>query len=408
MPFDSSRVEELPAVENPSFATHFARFSDAKLVLLGDASHGTGDFYTARAAITKRFIKEYGHKVLAIEADPCDVIVIDHFVRLAPGNMDWDAAFRHGQNWVWKNEEFRDLISWISEWNRNLPLKDRVAIFGLDCLKTASSMNKLVGYLEKSKSPLVEQARYLSSGLLNFKDDPAAYASLAADPFRTEAAQLIPELLSSFRMFEPDAEGLEREHWFNALLCGLSVANSEQFERAEANDFVSKWNARDTHMFLAVREILEKSNPDARMIIWAHNNHVGNAAFSEIGYRRHQISLGELLKNHFGDNTCLIGFGTGEGSIFASKGRGQSPEAMKIGRPVPGSWEDLCHNVPFPRFLVQSILLRSEFSDFRPGRTFGTFYHPDRERDECYLEADLFRQFDAWVWLDATSALRPL
>ncbi|MGY8605954.1 erythromycin esterase family protein [Gluconobacter cerinus] len=405
MLFDCSLLDELPPIENPSFATHFDRFSDAKLLLLGDASHGTGDFYTARAAITKRFISEYGHKILAIEADPCDVMVLDRFVRLAPGEVDWDKAFPHANNWVWKNEEFRALISWISEWNRHLPLKERVAIFGLDCLKTASSMNELVGYLEGSNSPLVEQARRLRSGMLNFKDDPAAYAALAADPFRIEAAQLISELLSSFRHIEPKAVGPERELWFNALLCGVSVVNSERFERSEAKDFVTKWNVRDTHMFLVVHEILEKFGSDAKMIIWAHNNHVGHAAFSEIGYRRHQTSLGELLKNQFGDEACLIGFGTGQGSIFASRGRGHAPEAMSIGRPIPESWENLCHNVSFPRFLMDTTQRRSRPSEPRPGRTFGTFYRPDRECDECYLEADLFRQFDAWVWIDATSAL---
>jgi erythromycin esterase-like protein len=407
-------AEPLPDIDDEEFGTIFDRFADARVMCLGEASHGTSEFYRARAAISRRLIERHGFTIVAVEGDWPDCATIDRYVRHRPWREGELKAFERFPMWMWRNEEVDGFVRWMRRHNENRAYDRMCGFYGLDLYNLGGSMRAVIDFLEEEDPELAALAHRRYGCLDPWAEDPAIYGrhSLIEGYARCEVGviQMLKDLLRK----QVDCFGPECEEWLDAAANARLVKDAEAYYRVMYHGSAESWNLRDTHMFETLSMVLDAKGPSAKAIVWAHNSHIGNAAFTDMGQRREEINIGQLVKEKWDSRARLIGFGTHTGTVAAADDWDQPMKTKRVRPSLSGSHERMSHDSGVERFLLDlregevGRDVREELMEPRLERFIGVIYRPETERWSHYSEAILAKQFDGWVWFDETSAVTPL
>ena len=404
-----SAGEPLPAPEVPGFGTAFVRFARARVVLLGEATHGTSEFYRARAAISRELISHHGFNIVAVEADWPDAARIDRYVRLKPYAPSEERAFSRFPSWMWRNCEVHDFVDWLRVHNENQKPGDRAEFRGLDVYSLRASIGAVLGYLDRVDPNAAREARRRYGCLTPWQDEPARYghrALMGADTCESEVvAQLRALLHSRLQYIAKDGE-----EFFDAEQNARIVRAAEEYYRIMYYGSTESWNLRDRHMFDTLQSLMRR-RPEARAIIWAHNSHIGNAAATSMGWEG-EFNIGELCRTAYGNDCVTIGFGTDRGTVAAASDWDLPMEVKTILPAREDSFEHLFRSTGISRSLTdwrtRNTALREPLGTPRLERAIGVVYRPDTEYLSHYFRAVLSEQFDAFVWFEDTRAIAPL
>jgi len=398
----------------------FELIGDARFVLLGEASHGTHEFYRERARITQRLIRDKGFNAIAAEADWPDAYRVNRYVQ--GDNTDSDAVqalsgFKRFPAWMWRNADVLDFIGWLRTHNDSLDQAKRVGFYGLDLYSLHASMERVLQYLDGVDANAAQRARLRYACFDNFGDDPQTYGYAAGLGLRPSCeneavSQLIDLQHSSLRYAHMDGL-IALERFFDAEQNARVVKDAEEYYRTMFHESVSSWNLRDQHMvetLEALREQLDLRHSPAKMVIWAHNSHVGDARATQMG-RAGEWNIGQLVREGYGDQCRNIGFTTYSGTVTASSGW-DSPAERKQVRPARSdSYEGLLHQASIPAFwlnLKNGSPVANGLRDPMLERAIGVVYVPASELASHYFRASLSDQFDAIIHFDQTRAVEPL
>ena len=412
----AGEAEPFEEIERADVDALLRRIGDARVVLLGEASHGTGEFYRFRARVTKALIEQKGFTIVAVEADWPDAERVDEYVRGWSDRpvREWQ-AFARFPSWMWRNEEVHSFVEWLRTYNEAREPAGRVGFYGLDLYSLYTSVHEVLNYLREKDPALEKIARARYGCLMPFEGDPAQYGeAVVTEQYRDcegEAASMLQSLLRK-RLGEGGEVGQrEGERLFDATRNAALVANAEQYYRTMFYGHVSSWNLRDTHMMETLQATLEFRGGGSKAVVWAHNSHLGDAAATRMG-QMGEINVGHLCRKAFGNAAYLVGFGTHTGTVAAASGWGGRVEKKVVRPSHPQSYERLMHDSGVPRFLLPlrtgSEALRHELTNPRLERAIGVIYRPETELQSHYFPAVLARQFDEYVWFDETEAVQPL
>jgi erythromycin esterase-like protein len=390
---------------------------DARYVLIGEASHGTHEFYAERARITRRLIEEKGFGAVAAEADWPDAYRVTRWLARRGEDRSAEQAlsgFRRFPAWMWRNTVVRDFVSWLHRHNERAATP--VGFYGLDLYSLFGSIHAVLAYLDRVDPAAARRARSRYACFDHFREDSQAYGYAASFGMRRDCEEEVVHQLVETRRHaaEPSGagDGVEEDERFAAAQNARLVKNAEEYYRTMFGGRVSSWNLRDTHMADTLDELaahLSRRAERAKIVVWAHNSHLGDARATEMG-RAGEINLGQLVRERHPGESFSVGFSTFSGTVTASDDWDE-PARVKTVRPgLPGSYEALFHDTGHPRFL---LLLRggglpAQVIDARLQRAIGVIYRPETERMSHYFQARLADQFDAIIHLDETQALRAL
>ncbi|MDQ3058523.1 MAG: erythromycin esterase family protein [Pseudomonadota bacterium] len=391
----------------------------ARFALLGEASHGTHEFYRERAAITRRLILEKGFTAIAVEADWPDAWRVNRYVRGLGDDTDAAAAlsgFQRFPAWMWRNTEVRDFVEWLREHNAGRSPDSQVGFYGMDLYSMFTSMQEVLAYLERVDPEAAQRARYRYSCFDHSGEDSQAYgysASFGLAPSCEDA--VVQQLREMTRRAAEMATtpGLERDETFYAQQNARLVRNAEEYYRTMFHARVSSWNLRDSHMvetLQALERHLGESGAPPRMAVWAHNSHLGDASATQMGDRG-EWNVGQLMRDRYGSQAVRVGFSTHHGWVTAASNWDEVPQRKRVRPGLHGSWEELLHDTATPRFLLalrDNSALRQLAAPLRLQRAIGVIYRPETERQSHYFYTYLADQFDALIHIDQTSALEPL
>lgn len=404
-------VQPLPDLDDPAFADAFERFADARVVLIGEASHGTSEFYRARAAITRRLIERHGFSIVAVEADWPDAAWIDRHVRQQLPAAWVEDAFKRFPTWMWRNREVAAFTRWLRQHNDRLPAEQRVEFRGLDVYSLGTSIAEVLHYLDQVDPSAAGAARQRYGCLSPWHDEPAAYGQhvLLGEPSCEEAVVAQLRALLERRLQYAARDG---ERFFDAARNAHVVLAAEQYYRAMYRRSSESWNLRDRHMFDTLRALLEHRGSHARAVVWAHNSHIGNAAATSMGWDG-EFNIGELCRTALGRDAVLIGMATDRGSVAAADNWDEPMQIMEVLPSRPDSWEQLFlragHGASLTEWRSEAHdELRQALAQPRLERAIGVIYRPRTERQSHYFRAVLAEQFDALVWFEQTSAVTPV
>jgi erythromycin esterase-like protein len=402
-------AEDLPPPEHAeAFGALFDRFGAARLVLLGEATHGTSEFYRARAAISRHLIRHHGFNIVAVEADWPDAARIDRHVRHRPPEPDRREAFARFPSWMWRNQEVLEFVEWLRGENAHRAEAARVQFRGLDIYSLSASMAAVLSYLDKTDPPAARQARDRYGCLTPWQDAPTAYGHHAMMGAETCERQVHDQLMSLLHR-RLDYAARDGERFFDAAQNARIVRAAEEYYRIMYRGSRESWNLRDRHMFDTLQRLMGQQ-PDAKVLVWAHNSHIGNAAATSMGWEG-EFNIGELCRTAHGGEMAAIGFGTDRGTVAAASDW-DSPMEIKLVRPArPDSHEYLFRRSGHGRALFdwrQKADLRDILNRPRLERAIGVVYRPDSELLSHYFRAVLAEQFDAMVWFETSRAVTPL
>lgn len=406
--------ELLPDIDDPAFAEAFDRFADARIVLLGEASHGTSEYYRARAAITRRLIEQHGFTIVAVEADWPDGAAIDRYVRHRPAiSAPDEPPFRRFPTWMWRNHEVAAFADWLRTHNEEREPAARAGFFGLDLYSLHSSIRAVLAYLDRVDPRAAAIARERYGCLGPFGSDPASYGRMAVSEGYRQCEQAVIEQLRHLLEKARDYAAEDGEDFLDATQNARLVANAEAYYRAIYYGAAESWNLRDRHMFDTLDLLLQSRGAASKAVVWAHNSHIGDARATEMGQSRGELNIGQLCREEYGSEACSIGFGTHGGTVMAATNWGGEMEVKRVNPSRPGSYEALFHETGHARALLdlregERPDARARLMEPRLERFIGVIYRPDTERWSHYTSASLPEQFDAWVWFDETTALSPI
>jgi len=388
------------------------RIGNARCALLGEASHGTHEFYTWRTLLSQRLIEEQGFNFIAVEGDWPDCYRINRYVkgRSDPhdGGRDVLSAFERWPTWMWANEEVLDLIEWLRQFNAGRPEEKKVGFYGLDVYSLWESLYQVMGYLRKVDGKALEVARRAFHCFEPYGEDEQEYA--AATRFCPESCeQEVVNLLKAIRAQAPTYGQDGREAHFAAEQNALVLKNAETYYRTMVQSDNESWNVRDRHMAETLERLLNFHGPRSRAIVWEHNTHVGDARFTDMADAG-MVNMGQLAREAHGeDGAVLVGFGSHHGSVIAGEYWGAPMEAMEVPDGRPDSWEDVLHRAcQGDRLFVFDRSPGADWLEWRGQRAIGVVYRPNYEAFGNYVPTVLPRRYDAFLYLDRTEALRPL
>lgn len=408
----AASCDTFASITDTDFGPLMHRIGDARVVLLGEATHGTSEFYRMRERISRELIERKGFSFVAIEGDWPDAARVDHYVRHAEyAPSEW-TAFARFPVWMWRNEEVRDFVDWLRQRNADVKPGDRVAFHGLDLYSLYNSIRSVLEYLDDVDPGTAQVARRRYGCLTPWQSDPATYGQAAlAGSYETCERQVVTMLLDLMKKRQAYAEH-DGERFLDAMQNARLVANAERYYRTMYYGSRSSWNLRDGHMFQTLKTLLEFHGPASKAIVWAHNSHVGDSAATEMASRG-EYNIGHLCRKEFGDVSYSIGFGTNTGTVAAASDWDGPMEVKQVRPALSGSYERLCHETGSPRFLLPlgKTLPRQVavgLSTPRLERAIGVIYRPRTELESHYFQAVLPSQFDEYVWFDETEAITPL
>ena len=397
------------------------RIGDARFVLLGEASHGTHEFYRERALITQRLIVEKAFTAVAVEADWPDAYRVNRYVRHASRDqfaVDALGDFQRFPTWMWRNTDVVDFVDWLHAHNESVgDGAARTGFYGLDLYSLHSSMRAVLAYLENVDPQAARQARARYSCFDHFGDDTSRYGLLtkidAAPSCEDEVVEQLIELRRhTLQRMQEGRDGLVDGAFFAEQNARL-VKNAEAYYRSMFLRDVSTWNLRDQHMAETLEALvhhLEHTGNAAKVAIWAHNSHLGDARATQMG-QRGELNLGQLVREAHGTDCVLVGFTTHAGTVTAADDWDEPAQRKRVRPSLPGSYEALFHATGLDRFLL--TLRRGEpateaLRGARLERAIGVIYRPDTERQSHYFHSRLSDQFDVVLHFDETRAVEPL
>ncbi|MFL6764922.1 MAG: erythromycin esterase family protein [Sphingomicrobium sp.] len=407
-------AEPLPDIDHRTFGEFFDRFGDARVVLLGEASHGTSEFYRARAAISRRLIERHGFTIVAAEADWPDAATIDRYVRHRPWREGELKAFERFPPWMWRNREFDGFVRWMRQHNEQQPYDRMCGFYGLDLYNLSASMQAVIDFLQREDPELARLAHRRYGCLDPWAENPALYGRNAMLEGYARCEVGVVQMLKDLLKKQVDCFAEECDEWLDAQANARLVKNAEAYYRVMYHGSAESWNLRDTHMFETLNMILNAKGPNSKAIVWAHNSHIGNAAFTDMGQHREELNIGQLTKDKFGSQARLIGFGTHSGTVAAADDWDEPMQIKRVRPSLSESYERMCHESEVPSFLLdlregeRDERLAGELMEPRLERFIGVIYRPETERWSHYSHAILPRQFDGYVWFDETEAVSPL
>src|SRR5687768_2805920 len=387
---------------------------DAELALLGESSHGTHEFYASRANITRQLVVESGFRGVVVEADWPDAYRVNRYVRHEGNDASAIQAledFKGFPTWMWRNTDVVAFIEWLRDHNDGLPDEQRVGFYGMDLYALHASMRAVLGYLEKADAGAARRARERYGCFDRYGEDPQAYAY--AERFGLETCEdAVVDVLMELRRHAASAPVLERDGFFFAEQNARLVKNAEEYYRTMFRGGAQSWNLRDQHMagtIEALRHHLSESGRPAKLAVWAHNSHLGDARATQMG-QRGELNVGQLMRERFPGKTSLIGYTTAHGTVTAASDWDEPLELKRVRPALPDSYERLFHEIATPRFFLPLVdePVRHLLMKPRLERAIGVIYRPETERQSHYFQASLPSQFDAVLHFDHTSAVRPL
>jgi erythromycin esterase-like protein/predicted phosphoribosyltransferase len=392
---------------------------DARLVLLGEASHGTHEFYRERALITRRLISEKGFAGVAVEADWPDTYRVNRYVRGTSTDeeaVDALGDFRRFPTWMWRNADVLDFVGWLRTHNETLPVDRRAGFYGIDLYSLRASMEAVLTYLSKVDPPAARRARTRYACFDRFGEMQEYGHAAAFGLTPTCEREAVAELLELHRRRADYASRDGRvaaDDYFFATQNARLVRNAEEYYRTMFQGRVESWNLRDRHMAETVRELLaflDRSNPGAKLVLWAHNSHLGDARATEMASHG-ELNVGQILREQFGAEAALVGFTTYTGTVTAATDWDGPAHRRHVRPALAGSYERLFHEAGIPRFLLplrNVPELASTLAAPRLERAIGVIYVPQTERQSHYFHACLPEQFDFVIHIDETRAVEPL
>jgi len=410
---DTVRRSALPW-DAPAAGQLLEAMARRRLVLLGEASHGTKEFYEIRAELTRRLIEQHGCQALVIEGDWPDAWRVNRWVRGLEGGSAEDAlaGFERFPAWMWRNTVMRDFVGWLREHNRNRPPWEQVGVYGMDLYSLFASARAVLSYLEQADPDAARRARRRYACFDHFRQDLQAYGYAAGFGTGFSCEDAVVEQLTELLRAPRELEEGDPDALFHAQQNARLVRNAEQYYRSMFRGRVSSWNLRDLHMVDTIQalgvHLQERTGKAPRLAVWAHNSHLGDARATSMS-EQGEWNVGELARKRWPDEVFLLGFTTHEGTVRAAS-EWDEPGVVKQVRPgLPGSWEALFHTVGAGRFLLQfDDGLRRALDDALLERAIGVIYLPHTERLSHYFHARIAEQFDAVIHVDRTTALQPL
>lgn len=394
------------------------RVGEARFVLLGEASHGTHEFYAERAAITRRLIEEKGFTAVAVEADWPDAYRVNRYVRGESDDTSADHAlcgFKRFPAWMWRNEVVLDFVAWLRAYNDAKP-RVKAGFYGLDLYSLFTSMEVVLEYLEKVDPGAAERARHRYSCFDHFGADTQAYGYAASfDLGKACEDEAVAQLVDLRRRAAEyvSRDGLvASEEFFQAEQNARLVKNAEEYYRTMFQGRISSWNLRDRHMaetLHALHKHLDTRDPGARVVVWAHNSHLGDARATEMG-KAGELNLGQLARERYGGASALVGFSTYGGTVTAASDWGGPAETKRVRPGLEGSYEALFYDIGMPRFQLslEERALPAPIQESHLQRAIGVIYRPQTERRSHYFRARVAEQFDWMLHFDRTRAVVPL
>jgi protein-L-isoaspartate(D-aspartate) O-methyltransferase len=384
------------------------RIGNARVVCIGEATHGTSEFYRVRERVTRALIERARFTIVAAEADWPDARHIHNYVHGSELSW-WDiAAFVRFPTWMWRNEEVYEFAEWLRRYNATAAPERRAGFFGLDLYSLYGSIDAVLQYLDARDPETAQLARARYGCLLPWRDEPQLYGRLAVSQRYRDCEGEVTAMLGDLLRGQTGSTDAD---YMDAVFNAQIVASAEAYYRTMYYGAVESWNLRDQHMFDTLQRLLESHGPDSRAVVWAHNSHVGDARATEMG-RMGEHNVGQLCREAYGDAAYLIGFGTHSGSVMAASEWDGAGEVKQVRLALESSWEDLFHRSGLPRFTLPLREARGELQaalhNERLERAIGVIYLPASERFSHYFHATLGRQFDEYIWLDETSAVTPL
>ncbi|WP_078592767.1 erythromycin esterase family protein [Evansella clarkii] len=385
--------------------------SKARYVMLGEASHGTSEFYTIRAEITKHLIEEHGYSFVAVEGDWPPCFEVNRYVKgMAPEYStarDVLRSFNRWPQWMWANEEIIPLIEWMKEFNKKQPARNQAGFYGLDVYSLWESMEAIIEYLEKIKSPDVEKAKNAFECFEPFNKKPEKYGVSAAyygEDCMEEMLEMLRTLRQNKSTYDDDPEAS-----LNMQANAVAASNAEAYYHAMVSHDAESWNIRDKHMMEALRIISEHYGTGTKGIVWEHNTHIGDARATDMASEG-MVNVGQLAREMYGEeDVYAVGFGTHRGTVIAGAKWGAIPEKLVVPKGVAGSWEDLLHKSgSFNKFIMFNEENRKLFRDIIGHRAIGVVYHPEMEHLGNYVPSRISERYDAFIHVDETKALTPL
>ena len=396
---------------------------DARFVLLGEATHGTHEFYRDRARLTQRLIAERGFAAVAVEADWPDAFRVNRWVRGRGADTSAEEAlggFRRFPTWMWRNTVVRDFVAWLRDHNATLPPDaPGIGFYGLDLYSLYGSMTAVIEYLDRTDPEAAARARRRYGCFEHFRRDSQVYgyatSSGAAEPCEDEVVEQLVELQRrSAELAGRDGEQAEEEYFYAAQNARL-VINAERYYRSMFRGRVSSWNLRDQHMADTLDALvahLDQRIDRAKIVVWAHNSHLGDARATEMG-EGGEHNVGQLARERWGRDAVLVGFSTDRGTVTAADDWDQPPQRKRVRPGLPGSYERRFHDLGVPRFWLPlrgnpDDGLLADLREPHLQRAIGVVYRPETERWSHYFHARLPDQFDALIHIDETTAVEPL
>jgi len=385
------------------------RIGDAHFVLLGEASHGTSEFYQWRARLSSRLITEKGFRFVAVEGDWPDCYGVNRYVKGYPdaGKNAKDVlhAFNRWPTWMWANWEIVAFAEWMHKFNKDR--SNKAGFYGLDVYSLWESMESILRYLENKDPEAVQKALQAYQCFEPYHEDPQSYAwstRMVPENCEEEVIDLLLEMQQRANRYDGDPEA-----GFNAEQNALVIKNAERYYRAMVRTDSGSWNVRDLHMMETLDRLIDFHGPDTKAIVWAHNTHVGDARYTDMAGAG-MLNIGQVAREQLRKKgVVLVGFGSHHGSVIAGKSWGAPMERMNVPDGRPGSWEDILHQTGNDQLLIfDQEKLSDEFQKVRGHRAIGVVYHPDSESRGNYVPTVLPKRYDAFMYIDESQALNPL
>lgn len=394
---------------------------NARFVLIGEASHGTHEFYYQRAEITKRLIQEQGFTAVAIEADWPDAYRVNRYIQgvsTDPTPAEALTGFQRFPTWMWRNTDILNFVNWLREYNENLPDNAiKVGFYGLDLYSMYASMAAVINYLDQIDPQAAQRARYRYSCFDHCGEDSQQYGYTTSfgltKSCEQEVVSQLVELQQQTADYMSKNHQLAADEFFSAIQNARLVKNAEAYYRSMFSGRVSSWNIRDRHMAEMLEQLVEhldKRGTPSKIVIWEHNSHLGDARATDMG-KLGEVNLGQLVRDRYGKDAVLMGFTTYTGTVTAASDWGGTTELKQVRSALPGSYEAIFHETQLPQFL---LLLQDDnpaitsLREPRLERAIGVIYQPETERVSHYYYACLPNQFDALIHIDDTRGVEPL
>ncbi|HEU0035608.1 MAG TPA: protein-L-isoaspartate(D-aspartate) O-methyltransferase [Kofleriaceae bacterium] len=403
-------AEPIARIDDVALDGLLERIGDARVVLLGEATHGTSEFYRMRTRLTQELILRHGFRGVAIEGDWPDAAAVDRYVRGKPPRERRWVPFARFPTWMWRNTETQQLIEWLHAYNAETH-RD-VSFSGLDLYSMYTSAYEVVRYLDRVDPDAAKAARDRYGRLTPWEHDPAAYGQAALVGRMRSCENDVVAMLRDLLAKRLEYSQQDGDEFFDAAQNARVVAGAEGYYRTMYYGAAESWNLRDQHMFDTLRSLLAHRGDDAKLVVWEHNSHVGDASATEMAVRG-EHNIGQLCREAFGDACYAVGFGTDHGTVAAADAWEEPMQVMQVRPARADSYERLCHDAGVPAFLLHlrdpvREELRDELSDPRLERAIGVIYRPATELQSHYFQAVLPAQFDEYIWFDETEAVHPL